>query len=85
MVLDCLLEVGFLGILGGMVVRAILVGACTIVFRGGRVYFAQDYMCRVLQDLGNCGICLFVCLFVCCYKTSKSSLRLPPWARGEPP
>jgi len=57
MVLNCELEVGFLGVLRGMVVRAILVGGCIIFLRVGRVYFAQDYMCSVLQDFGNCGIC----------------------------
>ena len=52
-VLDCVLEVGFLGVLGGLVVRAILVGGCTIFSRSGRVCFAQDYMCHVLQNFGS--------------------------------
>ena len=57
MVLNDALEVGLLGVLRGMVVGAILVSGCTIFLRVGRLYFAQYYMCRVLQDFGNCGIC----------------------------
>jgi len=36
MVLDCALEVGFFGLLGGTVIRAILVGGCTIFLRRER-------------------------------------------------
>ena len=57
--MDCVpvMLVGFLGVLGGMVVCAILVGGCTIFFSGGRIYFAQYYICRMLQNRGNCMIC----------------------------
>jgi len=51
MLLDCALASW------GMMVRAILVGGCTIFFRGWRVYFAQYYMYRLMQNFGNCGIC----------------------------
>ena len=44
-VLNFVLKVGFLGILRGMVVRAILIGGCSIFFRGRRVYFAKYKMC----------------------------------------
>jgi len=57
MVLNCALEVGFLGVWGGMVVSVMLVGGFTIFFRCRRVYFSQDYMCRVLKNFGDCGIC----------------------------
>jgi len=57
MVLDCALELGFSGVLGGMVVRAMLVGGFAIFFRGRRVYFCQDYMCRASKSFGDCGIC----------------------------
>jgi len=49
MVLNCALEVGFLGVWGGMVVSVMLVGSSTIFFRCRRVYFSQDYMCCVLN------------------------------------
>ena len=57
MVLNCALKVGFLGVLGGMVVSVMLVGGFAIFFRGRRVYFPQEYMCRVLKNFGNCCIC----------------------------
>ena len=58
MVLDCALEVGFLRVLGGMVLSVMLVGGFAIFLRGRRrVYFSQDYMCCVLKDFGDCGIC----------------------------
>ena len=58
MLLDCALEVSFLGVLGGMVVNVMLVsGFVSIFFRGRRVYFSQDYMCCVLKDFSDCGIC----------------------------
>jgi len=44
MVLDCALEVGFLGVLGGMVVRNMLVGRFGMFLRGRRVYFSRYYM-----------------------------------------
>jgi len=44
-VLDCALEVGFLVVLGGMVVSAMLVSGIAIFFRDRRVYFSQHYMC----------------------------------------
>jgi len=39
MVLNCVLEVDFLGVLGGMVVSVMLVSGFAIFFRGRRVYF----------------------------------------------
>ena len=44
MVLDCALEVGFLGGLGGMVVSTMLVGRFGMFLRGRRVYYSQVYM-----------------------------------------
>jgi len=58
MVLDCVLEVGFLGVLEGMVVSVMLgSGFVSFFFRGRRVYFSQDYMCRVLKNFSDSGIC----------------------------
>jgi len=57
MVLDCALEVGFLGVLGGMVNSGMLFGGFAIFLRGRRVYFFQDYMCRLLKNFSDCGIC----------------------------
>ena len=58
MVLDCALEVGFLGFLGGMVLSVMLVGGFAIFLRGRRrVYFSQDYMCRVLKNFSDCSNC----------------------------
>jgi len=57
MVLDCALEVGFLGVLGGMVLSVMLVSGFTIFFRGRGVYFSQDYMYRVLKNFNDCDIC----------------------------
>jgi len=56
MVLNCALEVGFVGVLGGMVVSIVLVGGFAIFFRGRWVYLTQDYVCRVLKHFGDCGI-----------------------------
>ena len=44
--LNCALEVGFVGVLGEMMVSTILVGGCAIFLRG----VAQYYMCCVLLD-----------------------------------
>ena len=50
MMLDCKLEVSFLGVLGGMVVSVMLgSGFVRCIFRGMRVYFSQDHMGRVLK------------------------------------
>ena len=57
MVLDCALEVGSLGVLGGMVVSVMLLGGFAVFFRNRKVNFSQDYMCRVLKNFGDCGIC----------------------------
>jgi len=57
MVLGCALEVSFLGVLGGIVVSVMLVGGFAIFFRGRRVDFSQDYMCSLLKNFGDCGIC----------------------------
>ena len=57
MVLDCALEVGFLGVLRGMVISVMLLGGFAIFLRGRRVYFSQDYMCHVLKNFGDCRIC----------------------------
>jgi len=47
-----------LGVLGGMVVSVMLgSGIVSFFFRGRRVYFSQDYMCRVLKNCSDCGIC----------------------------
>jgi len=49
MMLDCTLELSFLGILGGMVVSVMLVsGFVRFIFREGRLF--QDHMCRVLKN-----------------------------------
>jgi len=44
--LDCTLEVRFLGVLGGMVVRGMM-GSKVVryIVRGMRMYFSQDHMC----------------------------------------
>ena len=49
--LDCTLEVSFLGVLGGMVVSG-MVGSRFVryIVRGMRIYFSQDHMCRVLKN-----------------------------------
>jgi len=57
MVLYSALEVGFLGVLGGMVVSVMLVGGFAIFLRGRRVYFSQDYMCRMFNSFGDYCIC----------------------------
>jgi len=58
MVLDCVLDVGFLGVFGGMVDSVMLgSGFVSFFFRCRRVYFSQDYMCRVLKNFSDCGIC----------------------------
>ena len=48
MMLDCTLEVSFLGVLGGMVV-SVMVGSGFVgfVFRVMRIYLSQDHMCCV--------------------------------------
>jgi len=60
MLLDCALGVSFLGVLRGMVVSVMLgSGVVCFFFRGRRVYFSQDYMCRVLKnfsDYSNCSV-----------------------------
>ena len=58
MMLDCTLEVRFLGFLGGMVV-SVMVGSGFVgfMFRGTRIYFSQDHMCRVLKNFRECSIC----------------------------
>ena len=58
MMLDCTLEVSMLKVLGGMVV-SVMVGSGFVgfIFRGMRVYFSQDHMCRVLNNLRECSIC----------------------------
>ena len=56
--LDCTLEVSFLGVLGGMVVSGIVGnGFVRYIFRGMRIYFSQDHMCRVLKNFRECSIC----------------------------
>jgi len=57
MMLNCALEVGFVGVLGGMVLSVMLVGGFAIFFRGWRVYCSQDYTCSVLKNFSDCGIC----------------------------
>ena len=58
MLLDCTLEVSFLRVLGGVVVSVMLgSGFVSILFKGRRVYFSQDYMCRVLKNFSDCSIC----------------------------
>ena len=57
MVLNCALEVSFFGVWGGMVVSAMLIGGFAIFFEGRGVYFSQHYMCSVLKNFGDCGIC----------------------------
>ena len=58
MMLDCTLEVSFLGVLGEMVV-IVMVGSGFVgfIFRGMRVYFSQDHMCHVLKNFRECSIC----------------------------
>ena len=58
MMLDCILEVSFLGGLGGMVV-SIMVGSgfVGLIFSFMRIYFSQDHMCRVLKNFTECSIC----------------------------
>jgi len=58
--LDCTLEVSFLGVLGGMVV-GVMVGSGFVgfIFRGMRVYFSQDHMCRMLSAK-DCGVILLL-------------------------
>jgi len=58
MMLDCTLEISFLGVLGGMVV-SVMVGSGFVgfIFRGMRIYFSQDHMRRVLKNFRECSIC----------------------------
>jgi len=77
MVLDCALEVGFLGVLGGMVVSAMLFGGFGIFLRGRRVYFSQDSVGCVLKNFRDCGICSFSERF---FKNDRQAeRRLPPY------
>ena len=56
--LDCTLEVSFLGVLGGMVVSGMVgSGFVRYIFRGMRIYFSKDHMCRVLKNFRECSIC----------------------------
>jgi len=49
MMLDCTLEISFVGVLGGMVFRGMVSsGFVWCMFRGIRIHFSQDHMCRVL-------------------------------------
>jgi len=49
MMLDCTLEINFVGVLGGMVFRGMVSsGFVWFMFRGMRIHFSQDYMYRVL-------------------------------------
>ena len=58
MMLDCAFEISFLGFLGGIVVSAMVSsGFVGFMFRGMRIYFSQDYMCRVLKNFRECSIC----------------------------
>jgi len=58
MLLNCALEVSFFGVLGGMVVSVMLGSGCvSFFFSDRRVYFSQDYMCRLLKNFSDCGIC----------------------------
>ena len=42
--LDCTLDVSFLGVLGGMVVSGMVGSGCVrYIFRGMRIYFSQDH------------------------------------------
>ena len=52
MMLNCTLEVSFLGVLGGMVVSG-MVGNRFVryIVRGMRIYFSQNHMCRVLKNV----------------------------------
>jgi len=99
MALNCALELGSWGVLGEMVVSVVLVGGIAIFFRGRRVYFAQDYMCHVVKNLGDCGICsvseelwrYFAAMKLCgesvCWCKPRQSLLClpgPSWARSKP-
>ena len=58
MMLDCALEISFLGVLGGIVVSGMgSSGFVRFMFRGMRIHFSQDHMCRVLQNFRKCRIC----------------------------
>jgi len=51
MMLDCTLEIRFLGVLGGMVVGGMVSsGFVGFMFRGIRIHFSQDHMYRVLKN-----------------------------------
>ena len=50
--LDCTLEVSFLGVLGGMVVSGMVGNRFgRYIVRGMRIYFSQDHMCCVLKNV----------------------------------
>jgi len=50
MMLDCTLEISFLGVLGGMVFRDMVSsGFVWFMFRGMRIHFSQDHMYRVFR------------------------------------
>jgi len=58
MMLDCALEISFMGVLGGMVVSVIVgSGFVGFIFRGTKIYFSHDHMCRVLKNFRECSIC----------------------------
>ena len=45
------MEISYLGVLGGMVFRGMeSSGFVWFMFRGMRIHFSQDHMCRVLQN-----------------------------------
>jgi len=55
MMLDCTLEISFLGVLGGMVV-SVMVGSGFVGFilRGMGIYLSQNHVCRVLKNFREC-------------------------------
>jgi len=58
MMLDCTLEISFLGVLGGMVVSVMVnSGFVGFMFRGMGIYFSQDHRCSVLKNFRECSIC----------------------------
>ena len=60
MMVDCTLEISFLGVLGRMVVSAMVVsGFVGFILKGMRIYFSQDHICRVLKNFRECSICNF--------------------------
>jgi len=58
MMLDCALKISFLGVLGGMMVSGMVSsGFVWFMFRGMRILFSQNHMCRVLKNFRKCCIC----------------------------